>query len=243
MRNQTNSTSRSGAFSAAQAAELQIEAARYAVLRRLTPSLRHHMVRPLQPIGLIYGVMQHKLDAPAPDLDSVREDADKINEFAKAALDECNDISTWLAPEPGVAIRVDQGVRECVSLLATMLHFCGFRLENQVDELAAPVHHNAMRMVLIAALLEMTDSLAEPALLVISAAVDGDEVVITLKLGQAQEGRANRYENGYRKLVWSDVQALAGAENVGLARQERRVVMRFPMATDHSSLALSAMVH
>ncbi len=45
----------------------QIEAARYAVLRRLAPSLRHHMVRPLQPIRLIYGVLHHKLSADAPD--------------------------------------------------------------------------------------------------------------------------------------------------------------------------------
>ena len=53
----------------------QIEAARYAVLRRLAPSLRHHMVRPLQPIGLIYGVLNHKLSADAPDLQAVRLEA------------------------------------------------------------------------------------------------------------------------------------------------------------------------
>ena len=40
--------------------ELQAEAARYAVLRRLSPSLRHHLIRPLQPMTLIYGVMSHK---------------------------------------------------------------------------------------------------------------------------------------------------------------------------------------
>ena len=51
----------------------QVEAARYAVLRRLAPALRHHMVRPLQPIGLIYGVMHHKLAAAQPDLQSVRQ--------------------------------------------------------------------------------------------------------------------------------------------------------------------------
>ena len=45
---------------AAAATVQQVEAARYAVLRRLAPSLRHHRVRPLQPIGLIYGVMHPK---------------------------------------------------------------------------------------------------------------------------------------------------------------------------------------
>jgi hypothetical protein len=111
-----------------------------------------------------------------------------------------------------------------------MLHFCGFRLVNEIDGLAVHVHQDAVRMVLSAALLEMTDALAEPAMLEISAAVSADEVTITLKLGQAQEGHTNRYDEGYRKLTWADVQALASAENVGLARQDRRIIMRFPIA-------------
>ena len=98
MRVQKTSTSLNGSSASPEVSGQQIEAARYAVLRRLAPCLRHHMVRPLQPIGLIYGVMHHKLAAAVPDLQAVREEAGKINEFAKAALDECNDMSTWLAP-------------------------------------------------------------------------------------------------------------------------------------------------
>jgi hypothetical protein len=215
-------------------AELQVEAARYAVLRRLAPCLRHHMVRPLQPIGLIYGVLQHKLSVPMPDLPSVREEADKINEFAKAALDECNDMNTWLAPEPGFLTSVDQGVRECVALLATMLHFCGFQLDNEIDDLPVPVRHDAIRMVLSAALLEMSDSLDRRASLTISATTDADaqEVAVTVQVGQVKDASPNRYEDGYRKLLWRDVQALAKAEDVKLARQEDgRVVMRFAIET------------
>ncbi|MDB5938779.1 MAG: hypothetical protein JWP77_1143, partial [Polaromonas sp.] len=84
-----------GSAAPAEVSAQQIEAARYTVLRRLAPCLRHHMVRPLQPIGLIYGVMHHKLSAAQPDLQSVREEAEKINEFAKAALEECMDMGTW----------------------------------------------------------------------------------------------------------------------------------------------------
>lgn len=75
------------------------EAARYALLRRLAPSMRHHLVVNLQPIGMIYEVMERRLRAPQPDLANVHESAQKINGFARAALDSCLDVVTWLAPE------------------------------------------------------------------------------------------------------------------------------------------------
>jgi len=205
----------------------QVEAARYAVLRRLAPSLRHHMVRPLQPIGLIYGVLHHKLSAEQPDLPSVRQEAEKINEFAKAALDECMDMSTWLAPEPDVLTDVESGVRECVGLLATMLHFCGFRLINSVEELPAQVLRDAMRMVLSAALLEMTDAMSEPATVTIQAQASASEITVLLQAEPLAEGQLDRYDDGYRKLAWADVQALALSEHVGLSRQDRQVTLRF----------------
>ena len=207
----------------------QVEAARYAVLRRLAPCLRHHMVRPLQPIGLICGVLHHKLSAAQPDLPSVREEAEKINEFARAALDECMDMGTWLAPELDVLTDVESGVKECVGLLATMLHFCGFRLVNGVEELPAQVRvlRDALRMVLSAALLEMTDAMSEPATVTIRAQATASEVTVLLLAEPLSEGQLDRYDDGCRKLAWSDVQALALSEHVGLSRQDRQVTLRF----------------
>lgn len=213
--------------STAEVSAQHIEAARYVVLRRLAPCLRHHMVRPLQPIGLIYGVLHHKLSAEQPDLKSVRHEAEKINEFAKSALDECMDMGTWLAPDAGVLIAVDSGVRNCVGLLASMLHFCGFHLINTVVELPAQVQRDAMRMVLGAALLALTDSMDKPATLTVSAEASPTHVTICLQVSQMEEGPVDIYDDGYRKVFWSDVQALAHAEQVGLSRQDHQVSMRF----------------
>ncbi|MDB5843771.1 MAG: hypothetical protein JWP79_1081 [Polaromonas sp.] len=216
-----------GSAAPAEVSAQQIEAARYTVLRRLAPCLRHHMVRPLQPIGLIYGVMHHKLSAAQPDLQSVREEAEKINEFAKAALEECMDMGTWLAPEPGVVTDVESGVRECVGLMATMLHFCGFRLVNEVEELPAQVLRDSLRMVLSAALFALTDGMDEPATVAIQAQASPAEVTVSLQAELIGNGQLDRYDDGYRKMVWADVQALALAEHVGLSRQGLRVVLRF----------------
>ena len=84
-----------------------------------------------------------------------------------------------------------------------------------------------MRMGLSAALLALTDSMTEPATLTISAAVSKAEVSISLQVSQKGEGIVDRYDDGYRKLVWRDVQSLAAAENVNLSREGGRVTMRF----------------
>ena len=73
---------------AVPASVARAEAARYALLRRLAPSMRHHLVVNLQPIGMIYEVMDRRLRAPSPDLASIHEGAHKINGFARAASDK-----------------------------------------------------------------------------------------------------------------------------------------------------------
>ena len=221
----------SGAASPAMS-EQQVEAARYAVLRRLSPSLRHHMVRHLQPIGLIYGVMDHRLSQGQPDVQALRVHADKINEFAKAALAQCLDIGTWLAPESGARVGLEAGVIECVGLLATTLHFRGFRLVNEVENLPCQVRLGALRMVLIAALLAVTDALDEPANLTLSASASEETVTLRLQVTRREDGCVEAYDDGYRKLTWSDVQALACAEAVNLSRQDALVSMRFPIEAE-----------
>lgn len=189
------------------------------------------MVRHLQPIGLIYGVMDHRLSRGEPDVQALRVHADKMNEFAKAALTQCLDIGTWLAPESGARVALDAGVMECVGLLATTLHFRGFRLVNEVENLPCQVRLGALRMVLIAALLEVTDALNEPVTLTLraSASAGAETVTLQLQVTPRQDGSVEAYEDGYRKLLWSDVQALAFDEAVSLSYEETLVTMRFPI--------------
>ena len=137
------------------------------------------------------------------------------------------DMGTWLAPEPGVLTSMEAGVRECVGLMATMLHFCGFRLINEVEALPATVLRDAVRTVLSAALLAMTDSMTEPAALIIRATASTAEVTLSVQMSPSGEGRVDRYDDDYRLLGWDDVQALASAAQVILTRHDQMVTMRF----------------
>lgn len=205
----------------------QIEAARYVVLRRLSPALRHDMVRPLQPIALISSVMIPMLDHPTPDIEALRQQVNEIDGLAKAALTGFLDIGTWLDPEPGRLVEFGAGVSECVGLMATSLHFFGFNLVNDVATPPVSVDRDAMRMVLLAAMLEMTDSLTVPAHLQLSACLGQSEAQLLLRFA-AQVGRhLESRDPPYRKVTWDDVQALAAAAEVRLSRQHDGVAMHF----------------
>ena len=206
------------------------EAARYALLRRLAPSMRHHLVVNLQPIGMIYEVMERRLRVPQPDLSHVQESATKINTFARAALASCLDVVGWLAPDEVVGISLHEGARECSALLATSLSFRGYALRNEVGEMKRQVRRSALRSLLTGTLIHSTDHLKPPADLVLAAIAEdgGVEVSVTTRPTEGDKGFSN--EPGYRKLEWRDLQALAAAEGVLLARQGARITLRLPWA-------------
>ena len=205
----------------------QAEAARYALIRRLSPSLRHHLVRYLQPIGMIYGVMDHRLSTPDPNLRNLHQDAANINKFAKAALAQCTDISSWLAPEEDTLVPVGQGVQECVSLLAGNLNFRGYQVINEVGDADFCLRRDSLRCVLAAALLVVTDQLDEPAVLTLSNSVETDHLTLQIQVSKSTRLHGEIYNDGYRKLTWTDVQAIAAVEDVALAVTVNGVTMSF----------------
>ena len=212
------------AASSAPHSQAAAEAARYALLRRLAPSMRHHLVVNLQPIGMIYEVMDRRLRAPQPDLANVHDSAHKINGFARAALNSCLDVVSWLAPEEGATSSVADGVRECASLLATSLSFRGYALRNEVGAVSGQVRRSAIRNLLTGVLIHATDEHTPPAELVLTAEQQVRGVRIMLKLQPATGDQGFASEPGYRPLAWSDVEALAAAEGVELARGNAREV-------------------
>lgn len=192
------------------------ESARYALLRRLAPSMRHHLVVNLQPIGMIYEVLDRRLKAPQPNLGEVHDSAQKINGFAKAALNSCLDVVTWLAPDEEVPTTAQAGVRECLSLVATSLTFRGYAMRDEVGEIAGEVRRSALRNVLTALLIHATDQTPAPANLVLEGAAKEVGLALTLTLRPAQGDPSFMGEPAYRKLEWSDVEALAAADSVVL---------------------------
>lgn len=210
----------------------EAEAARYALTRRLAPSMRHHLVVNLQPIGMIYEVMDRRLRASEPDLAHVQDSANKINAFARAALASCTDVVGWLAPDETVGIPVEEAVRECAGMLATSLSFRGYALRNEVTPLPGRVRRSAARSLISGALVYVTDHLEPPAALLITAQAhessqpQGVSIRIAVRPSGGDKGFSA--EPAYRKLEWSDLAAMAAAEGAGLAREQDGMAMQLP---------------
>jgi hypothetical protein len=209
---------------------LQVEAARYALLRRIAFAMRHHMVVHLQPIGMITEVTERRLRLPQPDLAQVHESMGKVNGFARAAVQSCLEVVSWLAPEEGAVVALDAGVRECMDMLRSNFSFRGFALKDETGSAAIEVSRAAVRNVLPACLLALTDRAPSPAEVVVTAQVQPGQAVLSVELLATAGAAGVTGDAPYRLLEWSEVDALAQADGVELEREGSRVQLAFGVA-------------
>lgn len=204
-----------------------VEAARYALLRRLAYAMRHHMVVHLQPIGMITEVMERRLLMPEPDLAQVHESMAKVNGFSRAAVQSCLDVVSWLAPEEGATATLDAGVRECVDMLRSSFNFRGFTLKDEAGPAPLEVSRAAVRNVLPACLLALTDRAPSPADVVVTAQLKPGLGVLSVELRPTDGTAGFAGDAPYRFLEWPEVEALARADGVAMEREGQRVRLTF----------------
>jgi hypothetical protein len=217
------------------------EAARYALTRRLLPVLRHHLVVHLQPIGMIYEVLERKLSVDKPDLGAVREGLGKINNLARLAVNSSLDVVTWLAPDPSAAIGIGAGVAECLAMLSGNFRFRGFNIANEVGEAPLQVSQAALREVFTAALIAITDNAAGPVDLLIQVHLSAHRATISVQT-RPGEGTGFTTEMAYRAMVWNDVRALAQGNDVELVLEGAVATLTFTASTGSRTEGVSGTI-
>jgi hypothetical protein len=214
--------------SPAQAALQQVEAARYALLRRLAYPMRHQVVVHLQPIGMLTEVLERRLRAPAPDLPQVADGVTRINGLSKSAVADVLDLITWLAPPAGATVTLEDAAQEALALLRSNFSFRGLDLRSEVGGAPQRIGQSAVRMVLCGALLAVADTAEAPAQVVLAAEPGEDVVHLRITVRRTGGEGALGGELPYRPLHWSDVQALARAEDVSVERTDSGAALSFP---------------
>ena len=207
--------------------ESAVEAARYALLRRLAPAIRHRVVGRLHPIGLIAEAVEWQVQDAAPNLANVQENVAKIKSLSQTAMQSFTSQIAWLAREEGATTTIDDGIDDCLALLHTDFELRGFSIENEVRAPGVLVSLNALRNVLTAALIAVTDAAPGPAALTLTADVTGKQIVLCIVVRPTDDDSGISNDGGYRALGWDDVNALAKAESVKITRQGERVEMRY----------------
>jgi hypothetical protein len=205
------------------------ESARYAVLRRLAPAIRHGMVGRLHPMGLVSSAMSRRLQS-SQDLEHAREGLQKINEMSRTALDACTGLIDWIAPEAGDCVSLQQGVDECLALLGTELGMRGHTLEHRSQPGEALVARSAVQQVLAAVLLALMDAEPDPIdlqLRIESGNGEGRRIVLALTWTRSSRPPMPAAANLYRTISWEDVALLADAEGVDLQRSDQSLELHF----------------
>lgn len=213
---------------AADAGLRRVEAARYALLRRLTLAMRHRMVVHLHPIGLITQVIERRLRDTAPDIARIGEDLGKVNDFARSAVDANLDVVSWLAPDAARVASLEAGIEECVALLGSHFSFRGFQLRHEAGAHGHQVSQAAIRTLLPALLFGVSDEAQAPAEIVLRSEREAPAVQVELRA--APGGAGESALPPYRPLGWPEIGALAVAEGAHLERSENAVRVLFRAA-------------
>jgi len=214
---------------ASQAAAL--EAARFALLRRLAPALRHEAVAHLQPLTMVGSILERRLAAPQPDTAQVADGVRRLMASSRGAVQSCLDVLTWLAPEPGRLLPLHEAVAETLQLLRGSLGFRGFAVRDEVGGLAAPVPRAALRYVLPASLLWLTDSAGPPAEVTLTARTEGVQVSLVLELAPTDGPEGAPMDPAGRALAVAEVALLARADGVGFTQQGDAITLTLAAAS------------
>jgi hypothetical protein len=207
------------------------EAARYALLRRLAPALRHNMAGSLQPISMIAAMMERRLQKPDPDMEALGKNSSAISTLSREAATECMSLMTWLAPKDNNLVAVGAGIEDALGLLSTELSFRGFTLVNETGGADAQVPRSVIRTVFMAALVGLTDASAGPAHVQLGASQAGGKVTLTLEVKPVDGEAITGGTPAYRSLEWDDVECLAEAESVEVKRSGHRLELRCAAGT------------
>jgi C4-dicarboxylate-specific signal transduction histidine kinase len=216
------------------------EAARYGVLRRLAPALKHDMVVNLQAVAMMAEVLNARLDRGTPTPADFQKNISDINRLARDAVKTCLKVVTWMSPTDDMGVQLRDGVDECVNLMQSSFNFRGFTIASEVNQEDFEVSLVALRNLLAASLLTVADAAEVPGTVLVTADLTPESAQLTVRCIAGDKPRDEMTpEVPYRQMEWADVQALAQAESVDLVRGADQIVMRLPRQRANSALQIA----
>jgi signal transduction histidine kinase len=197
---------------------LRVEAAQFALLRRLAPSLRHRLIGGLHPISLMAELAARRLSSEPPDLVSARDAVAKIQSQAQLAAASSVATLAWITGEESPSISLKAGIEECVAMVRTDAEMRGTAISSRIVGVDATVSRRALRTVFTAMLVCAVDAEPHPARIELCASKeDGgpdDGVAVRVESISLQEPGSPDFAADERLLTWEDVQVLAQLEGV-----------------------------
>ncbi|CAN5568090.1 hypothetical protein BH11PSE7_BH11PSE7_33930 [soil metagenome] len=197
------------------------DAARYAILRRLAPALKHDMVVHLQAAAMMAEVIAARMDRGVPADDALQNNLSRLNRMARQAVAASLEVATWIEPAHDDAIELSAGVLECVAVVRSNFSFRGFEIVNDVVNESLPVSRTVLRNHLVAVMLCVTDDAQAPCVLTISHNCTETGALLTVRCSAPLAATDSQPVSvHYTPVRWPDVLAMALDDDVELTRSE-----------------------
>ncbi|MBI5278587.1 MAG: hypothetical protein HY854_19285 [Burkholderiales bacterium] len=219
-------------------------AARQTVLRRVAPALRHDMVVGLQAVAMMAEMLNARIERGSVNPTDLQSSVSKLNRLARDAVAGCLKVTSWIDAGDEESVALQQGVTECVTLLAASFNFRGFALLNEVEPTGFEVCRNAVRSLLAASLVMLADSAPAACEIVVTGEVRGSDAVLRLTMRPRQQqpdaSMPPATDATPRPLLdWDELQALADAEDATLERAADGLALTLPRALITSPLQMA----
>lgn len=211
------------------------EAARYAVLNRLMPVLRHDMSGAMQPVRMLLMVLEKRLQAADPDLQTIAKNVMSISTLSKQASVNCLDALGWIASSQDTRVSLHSGVDEIAALLSMELSCHALTLVNGIEDEAVSAPQTFLRCVFVGALLAFCDQYVQGGILRVTfkpVTTDSDpnghlHLMMVTDVAVRSNGLPDSVRK-YRLIDWADVQAMAESCGVQIARGNRWMTVGLP---------------
>lgn len=217
------------------------EAARFAVLRRVAPMLRHDMAGAMQPLGMIAMVLQRRIQGAAPDMPAIAKNVASIGTLTKEAVAGCMDAISWLAPREDIAVGLQTGTDEVLKLLGIELSASALSAVNDIADGAGDAPQSYFRSVLVGAVLAFCDQASESGVLHVSLQIGAQDDstrgqrCLLLKVVPDATGNATPAGDKPRRIDWVDVQAMADSFGATATCGDGWVTLGLPGQNDSAS--------
>lgn len=212
-----------------------VEAANYAVLRRIAPALRHDVAGVMQPIGMLMMVLQRRIQMTDPDLAAITKNLASVSALTKEATTGCMNAMGWVVASEGAPVSLHSALNEAIKLLETEFRAAALELINSISDQQASAPQSFFRSLVMAALLAFCDQRTAGARLEVTLEAATGNVNTSQRLmlrmlpGDASRLPASTAANRQsRSIDWQDVEALAGACNATMTRGEGWLMLSLP---------------
>ncbi|MGH8713149.1 MAG: hypothetical protein ACREYB_03980 [Casimicrobiaceae bacterium] len=190
-----------------------VDAIRYAVLRKLASGLRHTLMGELQTIQFSAELAVRMLGSGTGN-PKLEECIRQMPDQTRTAVKSCRSMIEWLRPEDRARTTVDEALRQCLRVAGDDWSLRGIEATTDVRTGGALVPKPALYELLVTTLFALTDTHPGPIDIQVLAEASGDEVTVTLRAKQADRTSPFPPLTLYRALTYEDIETIGGTHGV-----------------------------